>query len=264
MKKSIKQTAAVVLAVATTAGVAGGAAFTNDAVYTSEGTQKVAYADQAVNGYLTISNYEKTVNLFSPFTLPTAKLDGTIDVTDFTVTTPTGATFNQSSDKISDNSFIVDELGTYKIAYTSGTYVGEVTFEVVSKEYNIIIEQNSSSVLPNKVAVDFVGDLYVPEWKINDLTAEELQSAGISVVMTLTTPNAEEVPQTIGADRKITFEEGDLETGYYIVSYTAYQTVGDQEIYLASTQVEFQAVDADIYENKFDLVVSYSSENSQQ
>ncbi|MBE7082619.1 MAG: hypothetical protein E7378_02985 [Clostridiales bacterium] len=260
MKKSIKQTAAMVLAVATTAGVAGGAALTNDAVYTSAGTQKVAYAEQAVNGYLTISNYAKTVKLFNPFTLPTALLDGTTEVENFTVTTPTGETFNQEDPRISNKQFTVTELGTYKIAYTSGTYVGEVTFEVVADEYNIAIEQNSTSVLPNKVAVDFVGDLYVPEWNINDLTAEELEEKDISVVMTLTTPDAEAEPQTIGADRKITFAEGDLEVGYYIVSYTAYQTVGGQEIYLASTQVEFQAVDAEVYENEFDLVVSYSSE----
>ena len=157
MKKSLKRTAAAVLAVATTAGVVGTTSLSNANNIGVSGNQKVVYADTATanRNTLEICRYEKTVKLYDEFVMPTAKfVDNTgasSNLTEYTVTTPTGATFTQEN--VTGGKFKVDEIGTYTISYAKGDYKGEVTLTVEASQYSISLEQNNANILPKKIAI---------------------------------------------------------------------------------------------------------------
>jgi len=268
MKKSLKRTAAVVLAVATTAGIAGATTVSSNTSYGKEGSKVVmAEVSEASKNSLAITSYDKTVNLYGEFELPTVTFvdaeGATQNVTNFVVTTPSGDTFNQSASNVSNNKFFVDEIGTYTIAYTYGDYTGEVTFEVEKSEYEISLLANNANVLPNKVAIKnedgsaFTGEFNIPAYKVTNEDGEEEDAI---VEIKLQTPSYETLD--ISTTKKVVFDaDHEIEEGYYIITYTAYKNNGGVKgEYLTETKTEFNAVSADVYENEFDLTVAYSSE----
>lgn len=268
MKKSLKRTAAAVLAVATTAGVVGTTSLSNTSNIGVSGNQKVVYADTATanRNTLEISRYEKTVKLYDEFVMPTAKfVDNTgasSNLTEYTVTTPTGATFTQEN--VTDGKFKVDEIGTYTISYAKGDYKGEVTFTVEASQYSISLEQNNANILPKKIAIKnkegeaFTGELNIPNYKVTDADGEEVDAI---VEIKLTKPDYS-APVDISSTKKVVFDaENPIQEGYYIITYTAYKNNGGVKgEYLGETKTEFNAVSAENYKNEYDLTLVYGSE----
>lgn len=264
MKKTFKRTAAVVLAVATTAGVAGTTAATLGGVYGETGVKNVAHAavDPIYYNTLQIQNssqYRKTVKLNDTFEVPAAKVIdgvGTEHNATFVVKTPNG-------DEITASSFKVTEIGTYTIKYTYDKYVGELTFVSEATTYSVNLVDNNANILPNKVAIKnedgtaFKGSFNVPDHKVVDEDGENVDAI---VEITLQTPDYQTVD--ISSSKKVDFNEIDIEEGYYIITYKAYSKLaGDVKgDYLAETKVEFNAVSETSYENKQELTLSYSSE----
>ena len=264
MKKTFKRTAAVVLAVATTAGVAGATAATLDGVYGDNGVKNVAQAAVSPVYYNTLqiqnsNKYKKTVKLNDTFEVPAAKvIDGTgveHDAT-FEVKTPNG-------DIITANSFKVTEIGTYTIKYTYGKYVGELNFVSEATTYSVNLVSNNANLLPSKVAIKdedgnaFKGSFNVPEYKVVDEDGEEIDAI---VEITLQTPSY--ATSDISTSKKVDFNAIDIEEGYYIITYKAYSKAegGVKGDYLAETKTEFNAVSETSYENEHELTLSYSSE----
>ena len=267
MKKSIKRTAAAILAVATTAGVAGSTVLSLQTTNNAKGTHNVVNADTttANNNTLVISSYEKVVKLGAEFTMPTAKFYGVggaeTTLTEYTVTTPTGATFTQEN--VLEGKFKVDEIGEYTITYVKDDYKGEVTFEVETSTYSVNLVENNANILPKKLAVKdkngnaFTGELNVPTCKVTDENGEEVDAI---VEIKVTKPNF--TTQDITETKKIVFNsENPIEEGYYIVTYTAYSKNGEEkDSYLGEVKTEFTVVSADSYKNDYDLTIVYESE----
>lgn len=264
MKKTFKRTAAVVLAVATTAGVAGTTAATLDGVYGDNGVKNVAQAavDPIYYNTLQIQNsnkYKKTVKLNDTFEVPAAKvIDGVgaeHDAT-FVVKTPNG-------DEITAASFKVTEIGTYTIKYTYDKYVGELTFVSEASTYSVNLVSNNANILPSKVAIKdedgnaFKGYFNVPEYKVLNEDGEEVDAI---VEITLQTPSY--ATSDISSTKKVDFNAIDIEEGYYIITYKAYSKAdgGVKGDYLAETKAEFNAVSETSYDNEHELTLSYSSE----
>ncbi|MBQ7885204.1 MAG: hypothetical protein IJ318_03840 [Clostridia bacterium] len=263
MKKSLKRTAAVVLAVATTAGVASTSAATLNNVYGDNNVKSVVHADSTENykNTLQIANsnqYKKTVKLNETFEVPAAKvIDATGAEQDatFEVTTPSG-------DKITSSSFKVTEIGAYTITYTYGNYVGELTFVSEMTTYSVELLSNNANLLPSKVAVEdadgnaFKGSFNVPEYKVVDEDGDVVDAI---VDITLQTPSY--ATSDISTSKVVDFNTIDIEEGYYIITYTAYKNnSGVKGDYLAETKTEFNAVSATSYENEHELTLVYSSE----
>ncbi len=266
MKKSIKRTAASILAVATVAGVAGTTVLSFNETIGANGTNVVkADTSTANDNTLVISSYEKVVKLGAEFTMPTAKFYGVggaeTTLTTYTVTTPTGGTFTQEN--VTGGKFKVDEIGEYTITYVSGDYKGEVTFEVETSTYNVKLVENNANILPSKIAVKdkngnaFTGELNVPNCKVVDENGDEVDAI---VEIKVTKPDF--TTQDITASKKIVFNaENPIAEGYYIVTYTAYSKNGEEkDSYLGEVKTEFTAVSADSYNNKYDLTIAYESE----
>jgi len=263
MKKSLRKTTAVALAVVSTAGIAGATTVaTTNHILNTNGTEIVVKADSTISNYLTISNYAKSVKLYDNFTLPTATFVGAsnVNVTTYTVTTPSGATFDNTA--VSDGKFRVEEIGTYTISYTHDKYVGEITFESSVSTYSVKLVSNNEKILPEKVAIKngnqaFTGTFNVPEYKVYDENGEVYED--VIVETKLTTPSYETVAIT---DGKIVFDaENAIEEGYYTLTYYVYENNdGAKGAYLTETKTVFQAVSGDSYKNEFDLKLAYSSE----
>ncbi len=273
MKKSIKRTAAAVLAVATTAGIAGTTSLSltktnldnNVSVYAETAEEAAA---RAKRNTLNVSAYKKVVNLYDKFTLPTVTFvnDSGVSesVTQFKVTTSTGKTFDQTSDKIQDGQFEVDEIGKYTIEYVSGNYKGEISFTVESVSYNISLAENQTNILPNKLSMTnkdgstFTKEFNVPSYNITKKDGSELKDSereSLQVKIFVTRPDFKTVEIT---DGKLVFDETDenkIQEGNYIVTYKVYnQTTGE---FICQTSTEFRAV-KDNYENEFELTLVYS------
>ena len=74
---------------------------------------------------------------------------------------------------------VIDEIGTYTITYTSGDYVGEVTFVSSVSTYNITLEANNNKILPAKVGTNYTGDIYVPTYKITNKAGDEVTDVDV-------------------------------------------------------------------------------------
>ena len=112
MKKTLKRTCAVALALAATAGVSG-----VDKVIASNDLQSagqnIVYAQGTAltEGVLSVSKYSKTVTLGDEFTMPTAQLGGVAFAGTTVVKTPSGKELTQTD--IVDGKFLIEEIGTY-------------------------------------------------------------------------------------------------------------------------------------------------------
>ena len=226
MKKSLKRTAAVVLAVATTAGVAGTTATTLNSVYNENNVKSVARAEVADKDKNTLqiqnsNQYKKTVKLNETFTVPAATVidaNGTTQNATFEVKTPSG-------DTITEASFKVTEIGTYTIKYSYGAYVGELTFVSEATTYSVELLSNNANLLPSKVSVEdaegnaFKGSFNVPEFKVLDSDGDVVED--VIVDITLQTPSY--ATSDISTSKVVDFNTIDIEEGYYIITYTAYK-----------------------------------------
>lgn len=251
MKKSLKKTCTIALAVATTATVAGGVGGAVKLINGNYSKTYEAYADN-VDGVMSISNYKKTVNLFDTFTMPTAKLDGQ-DITEYTVKTPSKKTLTQAD--ITDNKFVVDEIGTYTITYTTDNYQGEVTFKSVASKYTISFVENTERIMPKKVGTNHDKQICVPDYKVTDKDGNDI-TATTNVDITVTAPNITD-KFTVNNERGwINFGNTLLTAGTYVVTYRATDANGN---FIAQKQTEFKVVEGDAYTtNKLEL--SYTAE----
>ncbi|MBO7526421.1 MAG: hypothetical protein J6T74_00825 [Clostridia bacterium] len=259
MKKSLKRTCAVVMAVAATAGLTGVQKLESANVQNNKLASFSAYADPAPTGVMTISSYKKSVVYGDTVTLPTAKFDGAdIGVDGIKVTSPTGANVT-----ITDGKFKVEAVGTYRIRYTSGNYVGEITIVSTIPNYSLSYEKNSSRILPTKVSVDYTGDIYVPNYVITDKNGDKVDSSKFNVDISVTKGSN---VFTVGADGKINFGTTGLEVGTYYVTYTVTTAQDDENnieagSYITSDTVTFKCVDADnAFKADSKLKLSYSKE----
>ena len=249
MNKHLKKTCAVVMAVATSASLAGVQKLTANNLSNVKNTGSYAYAD-VVTGVMTISSYKKSVVYGDEFTLPTAKMDG-VDITDVKVTAPTGATVT-----VSEGKFKVDAVGTYTIKYTSGDYAGEVTFVATMPTYSISYTKNSARLLPSKVGVNYAGDIYVPEYKVTDRDGED---ATEDVVVSIVVKKGENT-FTVDDNGKVVFGETALAEGTYYVTYTVKTADGD---YITSDTLSFNCVDEDnAYKADSELKLSYTKDKT--
>ena len=267
MKKTTKRTAAAILAVATTAGMAGTTSLSLTKKIDSNVNKNVVRADVATAGRntLEISKYNKNIKLYDEFTMPTAKLvdnsGNTTTLTEYTVTTPSGGTFTQ--EKVSDGKFVVDQIGTYTISYTKDGYKGEVTFNVETSTYNVDLVENDSNILPKKLSIKkddgtaFTGEFNVPSYKVTDTDGNE-----VDAIVDIKVVKPDYSVLDISESKKITFNESNpIEVGYYIITYTAYKNNnGVKGEYLGKTKTEFNAVSSESYNNKYDLTLVYGSE----
>lgn len=272
MKKSIKRTAAAFLAVATTAGIAGTTSLSltkanldNKIVVNAE-TKSVSAVEYNT---LNVSAYKKVVNLYDKFTLPTVTFVNEsgelVPVTKFTVTTSTGKTFTETSEKINSGSFEVDEIGKYTIEYVEGDYKGEISFTVEASAYSIALAENDANILPSKLSMKnsdgtiFTKEFTVPNFVVtkedgSSLKEDELNSLDVKIFVTKPDFTTKEITDS----KKIVFDQTDenkIQEGNYIVVYKVYQkTTGE---FLCETSTEFRVVDGD-YDNNFELTLVYS------
>lgn len=263
MKKSLKRTCAIALALAATAGVTGveNVAVNNNNVQNNN----VVFAENAQTqpGVLSISNYEKKVTLGDWFKMPTAFYETSSNVVDtYVVTAPSGKTITPTQPEGKELGFTVNEIGTYKITYTidNGTikYTGEVTFESSVSTYSISLETNNNRVLPKKVGTnDSAENFYVPSYIVKDKNGEKVTN--VTPVITVKTPNVNEAPVTVdAATGKVNFAENyKFVKGTYIVDYYIYNEDG---LFLTKTSAEFACVEGDAYKSDAELVVSFSNE----
>ncbi len=256
MKKMLKRTCAIALAVAATAGVTSAQNVAVKNNFGNNGVKFTASATSPVTNVLTISKYDaKNVNLGDEFEVPTATLDGT-PVTTYTVKTPSGRTFDNTD--VNNGKFTVDEIGTYTITFKSGDYEGSTTFVSSRSKYTITFVENTSRTLPNKVGTDFDGDIYVPDFKItnakkDDVTEQLAENVEIKVSSLTSTYD-------VDGNGKVLFGDAELERGTYIVTYTLYSTNDPAtRHYLTSETKEFRVVDGSAYTSD-KLELSYSSE----
>lgn len=264
MKKSLKKTAAVVLAVATTAGVAGTTTATLNSVYGDTNVKNVAQASVDPVNYNTLqiensNKYKKTVKLNDTFEVPSAKVydaTGAEHQATFVVKTPNG-------DKITASSFKVEEIGTYTIEYTYDKYVGELTFVSEATTYTVSLIDNNANILPSKVAIKdkdgnaFKGSFNVPECKVVDEDGDVVEAL---VDITLQTPSY--ATHDLSTSKVVDFNTIDIQEGYYIITYKAYEKLaGDVKgEYLGEITTEFNAVSEKYYDNEHELKLSFSSE----
>ena len=246
MKKSLKRTCAVVMAVAATAGLTG-VQNLNSYNIKQDKVKQTAYAD-APTGVMYVNSYKKSVVYGSDFELPTATFDG-VQVTDVKVTSPTGATVT-----VEEGKFKVDAVGTYHITYTSGDYVGEVTFNATMPSYTISYEKNSSRLLPTKVSAGYDGELYVPAYVLKDNDGNEV-TEGVNVSVKVKKGNN---TFNVAANGKIDFANELLTEGTYYVVYTVTTTEGD---FITSDTLTFKCVNADNgYDEDSKLKLSYTKD----
>lgn len=272
MKKTIKRTAAIVLTMATTASVAGVCGATTQNIYSKNSTSLSAYAEDAKN-YLSISNYQKSVSLYSEFTMPTAKFvestSSEVTLTDYTITTPSGDVMTKAD--ITDNKFKVTDIGKYTIAYEYNGYKGEVYFNSEKSDFKISLDQNNNKILPSKVSVKnkdgsaFSNPINIPSYKIYNaegklLTADELED----VIIEKTCINPSYQKQEIVNDQ-IVFNTTAIQEGFYILTYNVYKknSTGDKGDFLASITTQFEAVSAE-YKNEYELKLAYASDKPSQ
>ena len=249
MKKLLKKAGAVALVAATAVGFVGVKEFNSVNIQNQKEANISAYAEPAPTGVMLVSSYKKSVVYGETFTLPTATLDGEA-VTDVKVISPTGAAVT-----ITDNKFKVDAVGTYRITFTSGNYVGEVTFTSSISTYTLSFENNvEKRVLPTKVSVGYTGDLYVPAYTLTDKNGDNAtDGANVSVVVKKGTDTF-----TVANDGKINFGDKALEEGTYHVVYTVTTTDGD---YITSDTLTFNCVNADnAFKADSELKLSYSKD----
>lgn len=264
MKKSLKKTAAVVLAVATTAGVAGTTTATLNSVYGDTNVKNVAQASVDPVNYNTLqiensNKYKKTVKLNDTFEVPSAKVydaTGAEHQATFVVKTPNG-------DKITASSFKVEEIGTYTIEYTYDKYVGELTFVSEATTYTVSLVNNNANILPSKVAIKdkdgnpFKGSFNVPECKVVNEDGDVVEAV---VDITLQTPSY--ATHNLSTSKVVNFETINIQEGFYIITYKAYEKLegGAKGEYLGETTTEFNAVSEKYYDNEHELKLSFSSE----
>lgn len=246
MKKSLKRTCAVALALTATAGMAGVTNLVPNNQMMSAGRNAV-YAENTeyTDGVLKISQYEKAVVLGDTFTMPTATINGSTAVTTYEVKTPSGKVMTSVG-----ASFVVDEIGTYTITYTSGDYVGSVSFVSSVSTYNIALDTNNNKILPAKVGTDFSGDLYVPTYVVTDKNGKEISDANVNISVI-----APDFTTLSVVDGKINYTT--LVKGTYTVTYSVYDAKGN---FLTKTEKTFKCVEGNAYEEDDELVLSYSAE----
>lgn len=266
MKKTIKRTTAAILAVATTAGIAGATSLSPTRTSGENTNRVITYAEgaQADSNTLQISKYEKTINLYDYFEMPTAYFKGlsgtSVQINTYTITTPTGATLTEAD--VNDNKFKVDEIGTYTISYkdASGKYQGQVTFDVQMSSYEIEIESNKN-VLPSKLGIKnaqgtaYTGEFNIPSVKVTDENGKVIDSDDYILEVSLTNPSYD--TKTI-TDGKIKFDaDYPIEVGYYIVTYSVYEKKSNETkgALWGETTTEFNAVSD--YDNEFDLTLKF-------
>lgn len=263
MKKSLKRTCAVALAVAATAGISG-----VDKVIASNNVQDVnsknivfAQGTEITDGVLSISKYSKSVNLGEEFTMPTAKLNGVAFAGTVLVKTPSGRELT-ANDIGADNKFKVDEIGTYVITYADGNYVGEVSFVSSISSYSISLETNKENILPSKVGTNYKKDanaedkyINLPSYVVKNKNGDIQTDADVDVKITVTTPAFDTISIT---DGKYSFTT--LTKGTYIVTYSVYTKDGN---FLTKLEQEFKCVEGDTFEADAKLVLSYSKEKPQ-
>ncbi len=272
MKKSIKRTAAAVLAVATTAGIASTTSLSLTKTSLNNNSSSV-FAEPSVlaeRNTLNISKYKKVVSLYGRFELPTVEFVNdagtTTAITQFKVTTPIGETFDQNDARITSNGFDVDSIGTYTIAYEQGDYKGEVTFEVETSNYSVSLRENTSNLLPKKVAIKnedgtaFTKVFNVPTFEVIDENGDVVDQNNLIVEIKLTKPDFSTVD--ISSTKTVVFDDTNaIQEGNYIVTYKVYSKKGEEKgEYLCETSTEFRAVTEDVYNNKYDLTLVYGSE----
>lgn len=260
MKKTLKRTCAVALAVAATAGISG-----MDKVIASNNIQDVnsqntvfAQGTEITDGVLSISKYSKSVNLGEDFTMPTAKLNGVAFAGTVLVKTPSGRELT-ADDIGADNKFKVDEIGTYVITYADGDYVGEVSFVSSISSYSISLTTNNDKILPNKVGTNYkkeanAEDKYInlPSYVVKNKNGDVQTDADVDVKITVTTPEFDTVSVT---DSKYAFTT--LTKGTYIVTYSVYTKDGN---FLTKLEQQFKCVEGDSFEADEKLILSYSKE----
>lgn len=244
MKKSLRKTCAVVLAAATTAGIAGAAGATTLANFVGNGTSSSVKAE-VTDKVMAISSFKSSVYLGDTFTMPTATFEGNA-ITTYTVVAPSG-----KEQTVTEGKFKVNEVGTYTITYTSGNYSGSVTFRSTTSKYTIELQDNTSRVLPTKVGKSFDGDLYVPGYVVKDKNGDKVNDADVEI--TVTSPNID--VYTVDANGKINFGDDELVTG----TYTVYYRVTMDGYYITDTKKSFKVVEGEAYSGKT-LELSYSSE----
>lgn len=249
MKKTLKRTCAVMLALAATTGVVGVENVVNKTNEKHSTYAEVVKPTEASNKVLKISKYSKNVVLGEEFTMPTATFESSA-ISNYVVKTPSGKTFNQGD--VTGGKFKVEEIGTYTITYVSGEYSGSINFESSVSAYSVTLETNNNKILPAKVGTNHsVENFYVPTYVVTDKNGEEVQD--VDVTISVTTPDFKTLSVT---DGKIVFGSETLKKGTYIVNYSVYSN-GQ---FLASTKAEFKCVTGDAYEADDKLVLSYTKE----
>lgn len=273
MKKSLKKTCAIALVAATSMGVVGTSDLVKSSTIDAGNTSYVkADGEFTAKNYLSITNYDKTVGLYNEFALPEVKFfDGTNAsgeaVSEFTVTTPSGFTFDQTSSLISNGKFVVDEIGEYFVSYVKGNYAGEISFNVTSEDVTIDFVQDSETLIPSKIAIKdkndnaFAGEFNVPNVVVKNESGDVVDAI---VEISLTTPSYE--ISDISSTKKVVFNaDNKIEEGYYIITYTAYSKngSGEKDKYLNQTTIQFEGVSEKGYSNEYELSVEFDDEKPQ-
>ncbi len=259
MKKTLKRTCAIALAVAATAGISGvdKVIATNKVV---ESSSAVVYADAEITaGVLKVTNYSKTAKVGIPYTMPTAVYGGNA-VTSFKVTAPSGATVTpDASGKLS-----INEIGTYTITYQDATdpenvvELGSVTFTSSVTNYGISLEQNTANTLPSKIGTSFSGKMNFPKPVIDGVENND----DYKIVVKLQTPyGTKDVTADAEGNYSYTFAENELEAGLYTATYYVYYKGSNDSLHLVNeTSREFRCVEGTAYEAGAKMTLSYSSE----
>lgn len=251
MKKTLKRTCAVALALAATAGVSGvdKVIASNNNLQTNNQNVVSAQGTALTDGVLAISKYSKTVTLGEEFTMPTATLGGVAFTGDVVVSTPSGKKLT-TAEIGDDGKFTIDETGTYTITYTQDSYVGEVTFVSSVSMYSIKLETNNDKILPAKVSKSYTGDIYVPTYVVTDKNGDKVENPNVKIAVT--TPTFETLSVV---DGKISYTS--LVKGTYTVTYSVYTADGN---FLTKIEQTFKCVEGDAYSADDDLVLSYTKE----
>ena len=267
MKKTLKRTCAVALALATTAGVSGldKVVNTNNNVVLAE-TQITAPETPLTENVLLIGNYEKSVELGSTFKLPTAKFGSTEILDKCVVKSPSGTettyTANAETKKFAD--ITISEIGTYTVTYTYGKFSGSVTFRSTSSNSNTItLEANNKYILPSVVGKeDVVGKFYLPSYVVKDKDGKVDEDAIVDISVKdpdfkpVTVAEVTEDGEDKGA-KYLNLGSAGLTPGTYTVTYTVKTAEGQ---FLTSTKQEFKVVDGKAFKDADKLNLSYTSE----
>ncbi len=252
MKKSLKRTCAIALAVAATAGVSGvdKLASIKEANYVSN--TSIVYAEGEVTaGVLKITNFSKTAEVGVPYTLPTATYEGNA-ISKLKVTGPAGQEVTPKDGKVD-----IDGIGKYTITYfnNSDEELGSVNFTASLLKYELSIEQNKATVLPSKIGSNFAGTINFPKPIIGGDVNEQDYSVEITLqsesgILKTATKDAE-------GNYSCTIAKGDfIANKTYYVIYTLYH----KGHYIDRIEHEIKCVDGNAYANDAKLSISYSKE----